>query len=757
MGESIARDARAGWKRRRTPGFIWLALALVSTLALVFAVWGAPGASAAESFTWSGALAAGNPRWSAAENWESNAAPEASTAVGNLDFPHTPSSTCTPEPQFEFCYFASFNNLSGLSAESLSIDDGQEYFIFGEPITLGSGGISAAPTGATGEPALAELDLPITLGASQTWHVFGGGGEPSSQLYLGAGVSGPAEDSLAIDVGNAGAIYLGGDNEVGPLTIDGTQSNKAGGLNGIFGLFGAGLNATDGQPVNVDHVFFYGAGGLGALSTEGAEMYVALGGNPPEGTLETASTTLDSATQITFEVAGDGIAPGSDYSRLFARGAVELGSAGVVVRRTQKCSILPIGRTYTFVSTEGSLTGAFGNAPDGGEIPIKFSASCGSVSEGLRLAYDRSGTTQVVTGTVVAGPTSTTMLESSPGAPTTNQRVTLSARVEGGLSSATGTVEFQDNGVPIPGCSAVSLSGGLALCRVGFAAAQSPEHLVAVFSPGEGVNLKGSTSAPRELTVGVGPTATALSISGPTPSVGESVSYTAIVTPTNSGASSPSGSVEFLDDGAPISSCSQQPLGASSAGCQLSYSAPGAHTITARYSGDENFAGSASASARTLTVLAPVPAPGPPNQPVSLPSQQVAASSSQSGGVALLSSTLLAPSGGATASLKLHCAAPGGVAGSSPSLLLWPSRPSTANRTRCAPSRSAPAASRSPPGGPRQSRSSSTPPAVRCCARGIGAWQRGSPSQKSHPVRNRPSSKTVNLSESAQGKPAKLG
>jgi hypothetical protein len=90
-----------------------------------------------------------------------------------------------------------------------------------------------------------------------------------------------------------------------------------------------------------------------------------------------------------------------------------------------------------------------------------------------------------------------------------------------------------------------------------------------------------------------------LAVSNATPSAGETVTYTATVTPTGAGGAAPSGVVTFLDGGIPLEGCSVQPLTAgvssSTATCQISYSSPGLHSITATYAGDENDLGSASA------------------------------------------------------------------------------------------------------------------------------------------------------------------
>jgi hypothetical protein len=103
------------------------------------------------------------------------------------------------------------------------------------------------------------------------------------------------------------------------------------------------------------------------------------------------------------------------------------------------------------------------------------------------------------------------------------------------------------------------------------------------------------------------PTTTTLQASNASPAVGETLTYTATVTPAAPRASEPLGSVEFFDGAQPIAACSSQTLTAgassSSATCQLSYPEAGSHTISARYPGDASFRGSFS-SAQNVTVHA---------------------------------------------------------------------------------------------------------------------------------------------------------
>jgi hypothetical protein len=655
MARGTSRARRVRWIGRvRATGGLPIVAAGVS-LALALA---AP-AGAAQSYTWAGGSAS-SARWSAPSNWSTFEAPASFSSIGALEFPLLSRATCESSRPEEACYFSE-NNLSGVSVESLHVDDRAEYVIYGEPFTLGSGGLSAAPLAETSELTLSALLAPIVLGAAQTWNIggWGAGSVGENQLYVGGGVSG-SEHALTIDVGSGGGLDFGGDAEVGPVAIDGANATQAGIFNGVVGLFGGRLNSADGNAVSLSHVFFYGAGSVGALSTAGAELDLAIGGEPPEGTLEAASVTLDPATDVAFEIANTGATPGSDYSRLLSHGAIALGGAEVRVRGPESCATLPPGRVYTLVSTSGALSGAFGNAPAGGEIPIAFPKACGLVKQRLRIAYNESGPLETVTGTVIAGESSSTTLSASPATPSTNQSVKLTATVLASSGLSTGSVEFQNGGAAIPGCAAQPVGSDVATCQTSFSAGASPARLAAIFTPGAGVNLQGSLSETSNLAVAQGSTTTALRVSNATPLVGGGVTYTATVTPANAGASVPSGAIEFLDANVPIGSCAGQPLGgavagAASASCQLSYLAPGTHAIAARYAGDANFTGSSSAPAQTVTVTAPAPSGGV------VAGQQIAGATAQGGGVRLTGSALAAR--GDVALVKLRCTAPGGCRG----------------------------------------------------------------------------------------------
>ena len=71
--------------------------------------------------------------------------------------------------------------------------------------------------------------------------------------------------------------------------------------------------------------------------------------------------------------------------------------------KTGACPTFSAGQKYTFISTTGALSGAFGNAPEGGpEIRIDFQKGCEALGQTMRISYTRSGGTETVTGTVEA-------------------------------------------------------------------------------------------------------------------------------------------------------------------------------------------------------------------------------------------------------------------------------------------------------------------------------------------------------------------
>jgi plastocyanin len=240
--------------------------------------------------------------------------------------------------------------------------------------------------------------------------------------------------------------------------------------------------------------------------------------------------------------------------------------------------------------------------------PRGLGTRCGAIAAAvvlLGVAYP--------TAASAATPT-TTALSPSPPNPVTNQMVTLTATVtaSSGTVAPTGTVKFVDNNGTITGCDSVPLSAGsgtsaTATCQTSYARSQSPRVLGAAYTPADST-FQASTAPAPTLTIGQDSSSTALALSTTSVGVGQSVFFTAAVTPAHSGATTPSGTLAFLDGGTPIAGCADQFVAGGGATCTTSYSAPGSHTITATYSGDINF-GASTTPPQTVTVGAVPPPP----------------------------------------------------------------------------------------------------------------------------------------------------
>ena len=598
-----------------------------SFLALALAVCGfafLAGSAAAASFTWSGAEPLGTSNWSNGGNWGGTAT---SGSVETLTFPALTSPACTATDPTATCY-TSNNDVAGLEVNALSFDDGAPYNITGNAITLGSGGITAAPSASDAASSTRPvLHVPIALSAPQTWSITGG--SLNQQLGIEAPVTGGNSDTLAINFSSGTFLGLYADAEVGAVTTTGAGTIALG-LSTTTGS----LNATDGNPVSFSGGagLFTGTAKIGPLTMNEGSIQIGQGsdGSSPDGSLTVAGgVTLASAGTLFTFIDHSGTTPATDYTQLSATGPVNLASANLriqdgyaIVGSKAACAQLTPGDVDTLITTTGTLTGTFSNAPNEATIPLECNFGTPGTPPTVKIGY----TAHTVTATVEtpgSGPatTTTTTLTASPAGPVTNEAVTLTATVTAGSGTPSGTVSFDNNGTPIPGCLSqpVSLNGSsyTATCQTAFTAASSPEALTAVFTPATGSGLAGSTSAVDNLTVGKDPTSTAIAVSTGTPAVGESVTYTATVTPAHAGAAEPSGSVEFLDGGTPIGACASQPLTASAslstATCTLSYPAAGAHSITGIYLADSDFTGSGSAPAQTVTVQSNSgggPAPG---------------------------------------------------------------------------------------------------------------------------------------------------
>jgi hypothetical protein len=494
-----------GTRETTTPGHRLRRAVLALTAATCgFAVLAS--SAGAASFAWSGASPVDTTSWSNGTNWAGTAP---SGSVETLTFPALTSGACTAKPPTATCY-TSNNDVTGLNANAISIDDGVKYSLTGNAITLGGGGITAStPGSATGA---AYFGMPITLNAPQTWLIDGS--NSGGQVGFSGHVTG-GSNALAINLTQSGSINLPGTIEAGPVTINGYGSNP-----GSVALFGSGsLNGSNGQPVavssGVEIVFGAdnGTPSIGPLTMTGGGGTIGtfVGGL---GVLAVnGGVTLNSISAFKPSITKAGTIAGADYTQLSASGTVNLASAHFSLQSSifpqgggqLSCSTLTPGDVDTLLTTTGSLTGTFASVPDGTTVTASCEGGSGTPAT-VRINY----TAHTVTATVLtsggSGTTTTTTLSASPSSPVTNQTVTLTATVTASPGTPSGTVSFENHGTPIASCESkpVVLVGSsyTATCQTTFTAASSPDALTAVFTPAGGSGLQGSTSSTDNLTVG---------------------------------------------------------------------------------------------------------------------------------------------------------------------------------------------------------------------------------------------------------------
>jgi hypothetical protein len=201
-----------------------------------------------------------------------------------------------------------------------------------------------------------------------------------------------------------------------------------------------------------------------------------------------------------------------------------------------------------------------------------------------------SGSPVTFNATVSGGVSTTTSLSAGDPSPSVaGESVDFTATVSSGGGTPTGNVVFSVDGSNKP---PVALDGsGQATFSVVFVNAGS--HTVGAVYSGGGA-FSGSTATPSTQTVNQAATSLALvsDHDGQTPPQGEDIEFTATLSVTAPGGGTPTGSVQFKDNGVDLGS----PVALSGGVATLTTGAltEGSHQITAEYLGSTNFAGSTS-------------------------------------------------------------------------------------------------------------------------------------------------------------------
>ncbi|MGD0735468.1 MAG: Ig-like domain repeat protein [Terracidiphilus sp.] len=195
------------------------------------------------------------------------------------------------------------------------------------------------------------------------------------------------------------------------------------------------------------------------------------------------------------------------------------------------------------------------------------------------------GNTSIASITITQ-PATTTAVTSSSNPSVSGQLVTFTATVSpvGVPGTPTGTVTFLDGGGPI---GSGTLSGGVATFST--TALIVGNHTITTSYGGDGTftGSTGSLSGNPQVVIKANSATVLTSSANPSVS-GQSVTFTATVSPVSPGSGTSTGTVTFLDGGSPIGSGTLVNGVATFTTTSL---AVGNHTITSSYGGDGNFNG----------------------------------------------------------------------------------------------------------------------------------------------------------------------
>jgi hypothetical protein len=380
--------------------------------------WNAP-----TDYTWQGG--GSSTAWSNTGNWLGGTVPVASEDIGTLTFPVLPALQ------------NSENDLSGLSINHMQVDDSHDYVLSGQGFSLGSGGLTIGAS--EGTQGLFIASTPIALSSSQTWDISEPTTEAPTKVSFGpnvelAGALSGETAGLTINL-SAASLTFGqqpipgrpadtANDELGEVTINGARIAK-GANESLVNLNLARFNASDGHALNLNNVSFedyetatgpimatdsglsLGGSSIGPVTASQSRLF-------PEGILSLPSLSLDIGSSLVSNIFAQGTTPGVDYDELTSVGTVALGGAtldlnSVAVNNGTECPPPPVGQVDTLVSTTGSLTGSFGNAPSGSTIVAWCTGSNGSNGNEItaerwysyRVNYNTASSPKIVTATAL--------------------------------------------------------------------------------------------------------------------------------------------------------------------------------------------------------------------------------------------------------------------------------------------------------------------------------------------------------------------
>jgi hypothetical protein len=599
---------------------------------------------------------------------------------------------------------ATFNNTGTFIADYASSpiefggtafnDDGGSVDVKQGTLELAGGGVSTGGSFTIESGATLEMDGgpedPYTFDAATTLSSAGSFTLGGSGLVIFAGTStltGPTSDGgeLQFDGSQPSSTVsdtysLSGTGTVGPITSDAGQISPGDGAtepgiltaDGNVSLSGnATLNiALNGTTAGTgyDQLNATGSVSLGEYTT----LNVTLGFTPAVGETFTIikSTAPITGTFVNLHgtsVTIDGVpftisytADGGDEVVLTSAGAT---TTSTTTTLSSSANPSTIGQSVTFTAAVAAAsgtatpTGTVTFTIDGqAQTPVDLSVVGGvdqatfsttTLTIGLHtISAAYSGDSSFSSSTVstplsqtVDAPTTTT-LSSSANPSTLGESVTFTATVAGpsGAGTPSGSVSFEEGSTTL---ESVALDATGQATFTTSTLAQGSDAITAVFAATG--NFLASSSAPLTQVVNPVPlqaTATQIASSANPSTVGQSVTFTAIVAATG-GAGTPIGTVTFTIDGqAQAPSALSVVAGVDEAVFTTASLAVGAHTIGAAYSGDSTFAPSKATPSLTQTINAPA---------LLATSTQVTSSANPTVGQSVTFTAVVMPTAGTTA------------------------------------------------------------------------------------------------------------
>ena len=367
-----------------------------------------------------------------------------------------------------------------------------------------------------------------------------------------------------------------------------------------------------GEPVGLVTADFSGDGvpDLAAANVVQAAVAIFLGGTVTTGQLINTPVpgSGNQNIQSTY-TPNTNFYTGSLSNTVVVKGNGQIPTTTTVTSSVNPSSYLqPVTFTATITDNSGSPTGTV-NFTDNSTpiqdctavplVPIQnggtascLTASLAVGSHNIQASYSGDGNFAPSTGTlkpsqqVNPATTQTVLTAVPPGQSNYLQLVTFTATVTGAFGgSPTGTVDFTDNQMPIPGCTGVQLAqqanGSTATCQTATLAVGS--HTIATNYDGDN-NFTGSSGSIPYTVVAAGATTTTLSVSPPSPVLaGQVVTLTATV---GNGDLVTAGTVTFFSGTQALGTVqlvqSGQAMGTATLRTRF---APGTYTLTARFNG----------------------------------------------------------------------------------------------------------------------------------------------------------------------------